>query len=175
MKKTFKFLALFLSVILINTSCEKSDDVSPTSVEGKWRLQSYNSEIKVKGENSEKESANTSSENLSIDFSSNGTFSTNSMFSIDELYSEETVTGTYEIKDGFLTMKYKDPETKSDVIFYMKVKSSSSTDLILLMDKECISKTVKALASTDPDEAEFIEFFLLSLETLTAEFHYKKA
>jgi organic radical activating enzyme len=176
MKKTLILIALTISTAFFATSCSNDDEVAPSGVEGTWKLESYQSEIKFADEDAEKENVNTSSENLTITFASNGTFTSNSLFSIDEIVTEETkpVTGTYELKDGYLIMKYKDSDNEN-VIFYLKVKSSNSSDLVLTFDKEALSKIAKDTAKSDPETAATIEFLILLVDKLNITFNYKKA
>lgn len=144
MKKTLILIALTISTAFFATSCSNDDEVAPSGIEGTWKLQSYESEIKVTDEPAEKESVNTASQNLTITFASNGTFTSNSLFSVDEIITEETkpVTGTYVVKDGYVIMKYKDADNE-DVIFFLKVATSTSNDLVLTFDKQAMLEIIK--------------------------------
>ena len=175
MKKTLILIALTISTAFFATSCKNDDEVAPSAVAGSWSLQSYESEIKVKGEDSEKDGEDVSASKLFMNLAADGTFTSNSVFSVEDVVSNESISGKYEFKDGFLVLKYKDPETKADVVFYSKVKSSTSSELVLVIDKDALLKTAQASSATDPETAEGITLILLLVEKLEITFKYKKA
>ncbi len=171
MKKAIYLIVLAFVSALTVTSC-KNDDAAPSSISGNWKLQSVESEIKLYGEAAEKESEDVSAGNLFIEFKGDGTFNSNSVVSSEDLELNQTVSGTYEVKDGYLTLKYKE-NTKDNTLF-LKVTTSTSSELVLTLDKDALTKTAAELAKTNPEDAQSIQLILVFAETFTVTMKYKK-
>lgn len=153
--KTTKLLLIFLSAaLLFATSCS-NDDVTPGNTDGSWKLMSTDMELKYAGKPAENKSEDLSKKGLYLEMNSNGSFSSNSLFSmsLEDYSAADTISGTYTIADGYLDFKYVDQSSKTDVHFFIKASSVSKNKLVLVIDKEALIKTIQATAAGSEDAA----------------------
>jgi hypothetical protein len=173
--KTTKLLLIFFTAALILTSCQ-SDDVTPGNSDGSWKLQSTDLELKYAGKPAEKKSEDLSKKGLFLDMNSNGSFSSNSLFSmsLEDYSAKDTVSGTYTIADGYFDFKYADQSSKTDVHFFIKASSVSKNKLVLVIDKEALIKTVEASAVSNEDAAR-VALLLALIEQYKLTLNFEKS
>ena len=160
MKKTI--LIIITLIIASLSSCTKGDDVSPSSLSGKYELKIIDFNSKFSNEDPEKYTDDVSSQGIFYIFNTDGTYKTNAYWSIGEINSNGTEsTGKYSLNGNVLSITYIDQDLEKELTQSMQIKTNTDTDLVLYMGLDEVKASFKAAASgLDAFTAAFLELFL---------------
>jgi hypothetical protein len=175
MKKQFLLLVAVMGLALV--SCSKEEDsVSPASLEGTYNLETIVFKSKVTGEAAEEDNENVSSQKIYYTFKADGTYETNSMWSIGEISKNNVVSkGKYTLKGTTLNITYQDEDLGKELTQAMQIKTNSSTQLVLFVGLDELKASFKAVTGLDPFTQAFMELLLSQLVEFQYTLTFKKA
>ena len=147
-----KLLFYSLFVVSALSSCSKNEDPAPSvNVEGNWNLPKAEVEMKsLFGD--DKDAIDYKNQNVFLELKSNNKFSTNLVMSDeinDLLIKGNTYESDYEIKGSEITLKIYDGEYEEYVPVKLKVKSASSSEMILQFTKAELAELMKVYDQLD--------------------------
>jgi Lipocalin-like domain len=173
MKK--QFLILFAVLGLGLASCSKGDDVTPSTLEGTYNLETISLKSKVVDQVAENE--NVSAQKMYYTFSADGTYKTNATWTIGEINSSGVVsTGKYTINGDKLNITYKDNDLGKELTQTMQIKTNSDSQLVLFIGLDELKASLKAAAGgLDAFTAAFLEIFLSQMVQFEYTLTFKKA
>ncbi|WP_255068778.1 lipocalin family protein [Lacihabitans sp. LS3-19] len=156
------FLILITLIVASLSSCTKSDDVSPSSLSGKYELKIIDFNSKFTSEDPEKYTDDVSSQGIFYIFNTDGTYKTNAYWSIGEINSNGTEsTGKYSLKGNVLSITYIDQDLEKELTQSMQIKTNTDTDLVLYMGLAEVKDSFTAAATgLDPFTAAFLNIFI---------------
>lgn len=159
MNKVYGFIGLCFLIIL--SACSNSDvDINPSSIEGKWSLNSIDNKIKYKESSEINKTENYDSKNLVLDLKPEGVYAINAQFVFAELKESPTITtGQYTVNDNSLILKYYDSSLKTDVNINFEISTSSNSKLVLNLSKSGLFKSIDEVSQ----KANSITSTMLSL------------
>lgn len=165
MKKLSFFL---LALPLFLNSC-KSDDVTPQSLEGTWKLISLDFKVKSLEEGEQSEMVDYSGLNSTFTFKADGTYSA-TLQGEDDLVSEyglaSSGAGTYTIKDGKVTLTSTEDDITYDTYFKLDLNGNKA---VLSMDKALYLETFKSQLLASGEDT--LDFFGFTIDELIALFN----
>jgi hypothetical protein len=175
MKKQFFILFTVLAFGL--ASCSKEDDATPSTLEGKYNLETISMKTKVVDEQAQEENENVASQGMYYTFSSDGTYKTNAYWSIGEIAKDaKETTGKYSVKDNVLSIIYKDADLGKELTQKMQIKTNSSTQLVLYIGLSELKDSFKTVGTgLDVFTAAFIDLFLSQMLQFDYNLTFKKA
>ena len=175
MKKQFFILLGVVGLGL--ASCSKEDDVTPSSLEGTYNLETIALKTKVVDEALEEENENVASQKIYYTFSADGTYKTNAYWSIGEIATDGTVsTGKYTLKGNTLSISYKDEDLGKEMTQSMQIKTNSDTQLVLFIGLDELKDSFKAAGTgLDPFTKAFLDLFLSQMVQFEYTLTFKKA
>ncbi len=174
MKKQFLILLAVLGLGL--AGCSKGDDVTPSSLEGTYNLETVALKTKVVDEALEEENENVASQKIYYTFNADGTYKTNAYWSIGEIGTNgASSTGKYTLKGDNLSITYQDEDLGKELTQTMQIKTNSDTQLVLYIGLAELKSSLKAAAGgLDPFTAAFLEIFLSQMIQFDYTLTFKK-
>jgi hypothetical protein len=174
MKKQLFILFAILGLGL--ASCSKEDDVTPSTLEGTYNLETIDLKTKVADEAVEEENENVTSQKMYYTFSADGTYKTNAYWALGEIGMDGTVsTGKYTVKGNTLSIAYKDEELGKEMTQSMQIKANSNTQLVLFIGLEELKAGFKDMGTgLDPLSKAILEIFLSQMVQFEYTLTFKK-
>lgn len=175
MKKQIFVLIAVLGLAF--SSCSKKDDVTPSTLEGTYNLETISLKSKVVDQAAENENENVAAQKMYYTFNSDGTYKTNATWSIGEINSSGTVsTGKYSISGNKLNITYQDGDLGKELTQTMQIKTNSGTQLVLFIGLDELKTSLKGAAGgLDAFTAAFLEIFLSQMIQFEYTLTFKKA
>ncbi len=175
MTRLFKLYSILVFGFL--TSCSKNEEITPISIEGKWKLNTINYKIKTNDSPLDNTQQNFSSKNLILDLKTDGTYTINAKFSLAELEeSNETTKGAYSLSGNKVVLTYFDESLSSNVNINFDVKSSSDNNLVFNLSKEGLFKTIDdVIDKADALTATLMKLFQNSIIEYDVSYNFEKS
>lgn len=175
MKK--QIFVLFAVLGLGISSCSKKDDVTPSTLEGTYNLETISLKSKVVNQAEEDENENVAAQKMYYTFSADGTYKTNAYWSLGEIGSDGTLsTGKYALKGNTLSITYKDEDLGKEMTQSMQIKTNSDTQLVLFIGLDELKAGFKDVgAGLDPLSKAILEIFLSQMVQFEYTLTFKKA
>jgi hypothetical protein len=175
MKKQIFILFAVLGLGL--SSCSKKDEVTPSTLEGTYNLETISLKSKVVDQAAENENENVSAQKMYYTFNSDGTYKTNATWSIGEINSSGAVsTGKYTINGNKLNITYQDGDLGKELTQTMQIKTNSDSQLVLFIGLDELKTSLKAAAGgLDAFTAAILEIFLSQMIQFEYTLTFKKA
>ena len=174
MKKQIFILFAVLTVGL--ASCSKENDATPSTLDGKYNLETISMKTKIVDEDVQEENENVASQGMYYTFSSDGTYKTNAYWSIGEIGKDgKETSGKYTVKGDVLSITYIDADLGKELTQSMQIKTNSSTQLVLYIGLPELKASFKAATGLDPFTAAFVELFLSQMLQFDYNLTFKKA